>query len=406
MAECPNSVKLLHITTVPASLGFLSGQISYMKSQGFDVYAISSPGELLTEFAQQEQVTVSAVTMQRSITPLKDIYTIFQLWQHIRRIRPQIVHAHTPKGGLLGTISAWLAGVPIRIYHIRGLPLMTATGYKRLLLRWSETVACWLTNQVICVSSSVREVAVSEGLCPPSKVKVLLKGSGNGVDAMGQFNPANLGENVRHETRTKYGIPDDALVLGFVGRLVRDKGVAELVSAWKTLREEFPKLHLLVVGDFEPQDPVTLEEEHLLRNDPRIHLRGFDWNTPPLYAAMDVLTLPTYREGFPNVPLEGAAMKLPVVATQIPGCVDAVQDGVTGILVPPRDVDALVDAIRTYLSDSQLRHQHGQAGRDRVLSDFLPEAIWKALYHEYVCLLQVKDLSVPKPICGGRGVLL
>lgn len=405
MAECPKTVKLLHITTVPDSLGFLKGQIGYMKTRGFEIHAISSAGDYLIEFAQQEQVSVDAVTMHRSITPLQDIYAIVQLWQHLRRIRPQIVHSHTPKGGLLGTISAWLAGVPIRIYHIRGLPLMTAKGYKRLLLWWSEKVSCLLANQVLCVSYSIRDLVVSEDLCPANKVKVLLNGSGNGVDAKGLFNCQRFGENVRHETRRKYGIPIDSLVVGFVGRIVRDKGVGELVLAWKILRLEFTNLHLLVVGSFEPQDAVSKDIESLLKSDPRIHLTGLEWNTPPLYAAMDILSLPTYREGFPNVPLEAAAMQLPVVATKIPGCIDAVQNGVTGILVPPRNVDALVDGLRTYLKDSELRCRHGQAGRDRVLQEFRQEAIWDALAQEYKQLLQGQRLSLPNTVSNSRETL-
>lgn len=389
-------VKLLQITTVPETLNFLKGQTGYMKARGFEVHALSSPGEFLTEFAASEQVSVHAVKMHRRITPLQDIYAIFQLWLHLRQIRPQIVHAHTPKGGLVGTISAWLAGVPVRIYHIRGLPFMTATGYKRLLLRWSEKVSCLLANQVLCVSHSIREVAVAE-ICPADKVKVLLGGSGNGVDASGKFNPAQVGEHTRQEIRKKYGIPAEALVVGFVGRIVRDKGIAELVAAWQTLRAEFPNLHLLMVGSFEPQDAVSPDVENLLTSDARIHLTGIVYNTAPVYAAMDILTLPTYREGLPNVPLEAAAMELPVVATLIPGCIDAVQNGVTGTLVPPRNAEALADAIRMYLNDSELRRQHGQVGRDRVLQEFRQEAIWEAVYQEYLQLLQQQGLSAPSP---------
>lgn len=398
-------IKLLQITTVPETLSFLKGQTGYMKARGFEIHALSSPGEFLTEFAASEQVSVHAVKMHRRITPLQDIYAIFQLWLHLLQIRPQIVHAHTPKGGLVGTIGAWLAGVPIRIYHIRGLPFMTATGYKRLLLRWSEKVSCLLANQVLCVSHSIREVAVAE-ICSADKVKVLLGGSGNGVDASGKFNPAQVGEHTRQETRKKYGIPADALVVGFVGRIVRDKGIAELVAAWKTLREEFPDLHLLMVGSFEPQDAVSQDVENLLTSDDRIHLTGIVYNTAPVYAAMDILTLPTYREGLPNVPLEAAAMELPVVATLIPGCIDAVQDGVTGTLVPPRNAEALAGAIRMYLNDPELRRQHGQVGRDRVLQEFRQEAIWEAVYQEYLQLLQQQGLSAPSPATDSTEAVL
>ncbi len=395
----PNN-RIVHITTVPISLGFFTGQIGYMKARGFEIQAISSPGADLKKFAEREQVAIDAVEMPRRITPLRDLIAIFRLWRTLRRIRPAIVHAHTPKGGLLGSIAAWLARVPVRIYHMRGLPLIAAWGHKRLLLRWSEKVACLLAHRVFCVSHSVREVAVAEALCPSEKIKVLLRGSGNGVDATHRFNPANVGQNARKDTRSSHGIPADAQVVGFVGRIVRDKGMAELAGAWRTLREEFPILHLLVVGPFEPQDPVPPEVEALLRGDTRIHLTGMVDDTQPLYAAMDIVALPTYREGFPNIPLEAAAMALPVVATRIPGCVDAVEDGVTGTLVPPRDATALADAIRTYLNHPELRRQHGQAGRQRVLRDFRPEAIWEALYQEYVRLLREKGLPSLPPRPG------
>lgn len=386
--------KLLHITTVPETLSFLTGQIGYMKLQGYEVDVLSSPGKLLLEFAEQQQVKAYAVEMPRWITPIKDLQSLVYICRYLRQIRPHIVHASTPKGGLLGTIAAWLMRSPIRVYQMRGLPLMTATGYKRSLLWWSEKISCLLAHQVFCVSHSLREVAISEGLCPATKITVLLGGSSNGVDAREQFNPEGVGVEVGREIRQQYGIPVDATVVGFVGRIVRDKGIAELVQAWKILRKEFPNVHLLMVGPFEPQDPVSPDIENSLKNDLRIHLTGNSQNIPPFYAAMDILTLPTYREGFPNTPLEAAAMQLPVVATKIPGCIDAVQDGITGILVPPRNVEALAKAIRAYLQSSELRQQHGQAGRLRVLHNFSQEAIWAAMYQEYQRLSQENKVVV------------
>jgi glycosyltransferase involved in cell wall biosynthesis len=379
--------KLLHITTVPMSFKFFEGQVAYMKEQGFEVHALSSPGAFLEEFAEREQITAHSVEMLRQISPLQDLKAILRLCRRIRKIRPTIVHSHTPKGGLLGTIAAWLTRTPIRIYHIRGLPLMTAKGNKRRLLWLSEKIACLLAHRVLCVSHSIREVAIAEKLCSPDKIKVLLGGSGNGVDAIGRYNPDRSTPDAQHAIRDEYGIPETSLVIGFVGRIVRDKGVHELIQAWKILRDEFPNLHLLVVGMLEPQDPVDAEVVAILQNDDRIHLTGRQWDTPPFYAAMDLLVLPTYREGLPNVPLEAAAMRLPVVATRIPGCIDAVQDGITGSLVPPYDSEALANAIRCYLLDSSLRGDHAVAGRNRVLDLFRQEKIWEALEQEYVDLL-------------------
>lgn len=219
---------------------------------------------------------------------------------------------------------------------------------------------------------------------------------------MGRFNPDRLATTSRQDTRRRLGIPADAVVLGFLGRLVRDKGILELAEAWRRLREEWPAAHLLLVGPFEAQDPVPRELEASLREDPRVHLTGMDWNTPPLYASMDLLVLPTHREGFPNVPLEAAAMELPVVTTSIPGCVDAVADGETGTLVPASDATALTQAIRRYLRNASLRRQHGVAGRSRVLCAFRQEAIWEALHAEYERLLTERDLGTPQSRSGLR----
>jgi glycosyltransferase involved in cell wall biosynthesis len=236
---------------------------------------------------------------------------------------------------------------------------------------------------------------VEAGLCRADKVKVLLRGSVNGVDAVDRFNPANVPPSARNETRLKYGIPTDATVLGFVGRLVQSKGLVELADAWARLRADFPALHLLLVGPLEPQDPIPRDIEASLRMDSRVHLIGLEWNTPPLYAVMDVLVLPTHREGLPGVLLEAAAMHVPVVATQVTGCTDAVQDGVTGMLVPPYDAARLAGAVRTYLHDAELRRRHGAAARDWVLREFRPEEIWQAVYEEYLELLEEKGIPAP-----------
>ncbi len=382
-------IRLVHVMTVPLSLGFFRGQVSYMKERGFEVHMICSPGEALQRFGEQEQVAVHAVPMSRRIAPFKDLAALVRLCRRLSQLCPQIVHAHTPKGGLLGILAARLTGVPIRIYHIRGLPFMTAKGFRRLILRLSERTACLLASRVLCVSHSIREIAVAERLCPPEKIKVLLHGSGNGVDAVSRFNPSYADEELRRQVRAQAGIPADALVIGFVGRIVRDKGIAELAEAWLRLRDEFNVLHLLLVGPFEPQDPLPEEVVLLLRSDPRIRLVDLVDDIFPFYAAMDIVTLPSYREGFPNVPLEAAAMQIPVVATRIPGCVDAVQDGLTGMLIPPQDAEALATALRMYLNDPGLRQRHGRAAREYVLANFRPEDIWEALYREYKDLLSL-----------------
>lgn len=391
----------MHVTTVPKSLGFLTGQVAFMKERGLAVSVISSPDEDLNTFGAREFVPVYPVPMARRVTPVRDLVAIWRLSRALRRVRPHIVHAATPKGGLLGILAACISRVPVRIYHIRGLPLMTATGVRRALLRWTERVACASADQVLCVSRSVRDVVVREGLCPPEKIKVLAGGSGNGVDATGEFDPETVAAQ-REPVRRQLGIGPDAIAVGFIGRVVREKGIVELFAAWRTLRDDLPELRLVIAGVLEDEDAIPADVLHALSTDPRVHLVGRCRDIPPLYAALDIIALPTYREGFPNVPLEAAAMRLPVVATRIPGCIDAVADGVTGTLVPVRDALALAAAIRRYAGDPALRRAHGAAGRERVLREFRQAVIWEALHAEYVRLLDAAGVKVADRSLGGR----
>jgi glycosyltransferase involved in cell wall biosynthesis len=259
----------------------------------------------------------------------------------------------------------------------------------------TEVVSCRLASQVLCVSRSVRSLAIDLQLSPPEKIQVLLRGSCNGIDAETAFNPDRLDISVRSETRRRYGIPLDATVVGFVGRLARAKGLVELSDAWGMLRNEHPDLHLLLIGPEEPGDPPPAGLLEQFRADQRVHFAGENWNTPPLYSAMDILVLPTHREGFPIVLLEAAAMGLPIVATRVTGCLDAVQDGMTGTLVPAYDPEALAGGLQRYLCDPELRRRHGAAARARVRCDFSNEAMHEAIYQEYIRWLEAMGLVTP-----------
>jgi glycosyltransferase involved in cell wall biosynthesis len=379
--------KVVHVFTVPESLAFVSGQAAFARRRGYELTVVTSPGDGLETFANREGVAARAIRMPRRISPGEDAKSLAQLVGLLRQIRPDIVHAHTPKGGLLGMIAATLAGVPVRIYHMRGLPFVTAVGAPRALLKLTERTSCALAMQVIAVSPSLRDVAVAERLCARRKIRVLAGGSGNGVNCE-RFDPNRVGADVRRQWRAKLGVDDGAPVIGFVGRLVRDKGVVELADAFVEVKRRHPRAHLVVGGVFEERDPVPAATRRMLEEDPRVHLCGYVEDTASLYAMMDVLALPTYREGFPNVPLEAAAMRLPVVTTRVPGCIDAVVDGTTGTLVEARDSRALAAALNAYLADADLRVRHGTAGRARVETSFRREAIWTALIDLYDELLR------------------
>lgn len=388
-------VRLIHVTTVPQTLWSLfPGQIRFMQQHGFEVIAISSPGPLLQEVAKRDRITVYGVPMIRGISPFADLVALARLFRLFRRLRPVIVHGHTPKGAFLSMLAATFARVPVRFYSVHGLMIEILPGWMRHLLQAVEWLTCCCAHQVLSVSFSVAQVITQEKLCSPDKIKVLCKGCYNGVDSS-RFSrdtvPAAAVAEFRERTRLPAGVP----VIGFVGRIVKDKGVHELIAAWNLLKQEFPALHLLMVGPFETRDAVAPEIAEQIRTDPRIH--HVDWvsEVAPAYLLMDILVLPTYREGLPYVPLEAAAMELPVIATRITGCVDAVVDGTTGLLVPPRDVPALTHAIRTLLQDPELRKKMGQAGRERILRDFRPEDIWRALHQEYSLFLRKKGFYIP-----------
>ncbi|MGB6064076.1 MAG: glycosyltransferase family 4 protein [Desulfomonilaceae bacterium] len=388
--------RLVLVTTVPLTLrSFFQGQITYLKNKGFDIHAVSSPGRDLNEFAQKEQVPIHGITMTRGISPFADVIAAARLWMLFMKIRPAVVHASTPKAGVLSMVAASFARVPVRFYTLHGIMTEIRSGPTKILLKILEWIACTLADQVLAVSRSVMDGVIGQSLCSGGKIKVLAHGSCNGIDALNRFNPAGQDKTKMRGLRSHLLLDEKVIVIGFVGRLVKDKGIVELASAWERIKAGHDNVRLLMIGPKEPQDPVPPRILEKLGCDDRVAMPGFVSNEelPAYYRIMDIVVLPTYREGFPYSILEASAMGLPVVASRVTGCVEAVVDGVTGILVPPRDVQSLVEAICTYVEDPELRVKHGQAGRDRVLAHFRQEPIWEALSEEYLFHIGRKGLS-------------
>lgn len=375
----------------------MAGQLAYLKQQGFEVTLIAAPGADLEATAAREGVDYVSVPMTREISPWQDWNSLKHLTQVLRDIRPEIVNAGTPKAGLLGMLAARWARVPIRIYTLRGLRMETATGFKRLLLTSTERTAAACAHKVICVSPSLRDAFVKYRLGSASKTVVLGGGSSNGVDVE-RFAATDSRFAEARKIRQSMGIPDDARVLGFVGRLTRDKGVAELMSLFQTLEQEQPDLHLLLVGGFEEGDPLSTRIRDEIWNHPRVHITGFVNDTAPYYTAFDLLVFPSHREGLPNVPLEAAAAGRPTAGFAATGTVDAVRNGETGTLVAVGDVNGLTDAVRRYLSDQVLLARHGQRAAQRVRSDFRREVIWQELADLYRKELRARSLPVPERV--------
>lgn len=386
--------RILLAVTSAVSVPLLRGQARFLRQAGFDVYVVSARGPEL-EQAAQEGATSLAVPMKREISPLSDLVSLLRLCGVMWRVRPVLTNVGTPKAGLLAGLAARLTGVPCRIYTLRGLRAESAIGLKRKLLMFIERLACRCAQQVLCVSPSLRERAVGLGLVDREKTLVPGAGSSNGIDAT-HFAPTPERLARAAELRRSLGVPENALVIGFAGRLTRDKGVPELLQAFNSLRAGQPDLYLLLLGSLEEGDPLSPSAREALRG-PNLLLAGEVADPADHLHAMDVVVLPTHREGFPNLVLEAHAAGKPVVTTRATGAVDSVLDGVNGLLVPVGEVHALAEAIARLLRDPSLRLRLGQAGRERVLRDFRPETIWQAQLETYLRLLTQNGQPLPQP---------
>lgn len=385
-------VRLVSLTTSAMSgLWLQGGQLPFLRDSGIDVIAVASPGPELRQLATRDRIAVFAVPMSREISPIADLVSLVRLWRLFRRLQPQIVNAGTPKAGLLGMIAARLAGVPVRIYTQRGLRLETCSGWRLWLLTMTERLACSCADRVLFVSPSLRSTCLQRKLVREAKAVVIGSGSSNGVNAeriIGRRNSAEV-----REIAARYRIAPGTPVVGFVGRLTKDKGVRELAAAFTLVRREHPGARLLVVGDFEDGDPVEAETVSALKSDPAIMITGFVNDASAYYHVMSVLAFPSHREGFPNVPLEAACAGLPSVGFAVTGVVDAIQHGVTGTIVTLGDVAALASAISGYLADRTLRQRHGTAAKERALRDFPSSRIWTGLLDLYHDRLQANGIA-------------
>ena len=347
----------------------LTGRLRALREAGFHVTLISSPGPLLDRIALHEGVDHLAIPMKRGMAPLSDLVSVVRLWRALRRLRPDITEFSTPKAGLLGNLAAWLCRVPIRIYLLRGLRLETSSGVKRQILSATERLAAACAQHVVCNSESLRAKALALRVAASGKLKLLGDGSSNGVD-VDRFSPGST------DVRKRLGLPSNAAVVGFVGRLTRDKGVPELIAAFDHVLKAAPDTRLLLVGWFDDsEDALSQDLRAYIDRHPRIVRTGFVADTAPYYRAMDVMVLPTWREGFPNVVLEAAATAIPVIATLATGSRDAVLPEVTGLLIPPGYPEAITEAVLQLLRDPERRRRMGTAARARVSELFVNERV-------------------------------
>lgn len=379
------------MTTCATTLNaFFRCQTDYMLCSGYDIHWISSNDDFVgTGEPPPHGVHIHHLSLHRRVTPGSDLATIVKLVGLLRRIRPGVIHTHTPKAGLIGVIAATLARIPVRIYTINGRPSDTARGMTRTVLLISEFVACSLATQVMCVSKSLKSiVARSHPLLRLNKIHIVGDGSSHGVNTE-TFRAERFSSQAKLEVRGRYGIPAEATVVGFIGRLVPDKGIVELAEAWKLLRGRHRSIALLACGPKDEERCRTPECIHEMRAWPEVVcLQETPENMPAVYAALDICVLPSYREGLPNVLLEAGAMSLPVVATHIAGCVDVVRHEETGLLVETRNARALSDALEQLIENPELRAIYGRNARERIQENFSQDRFINSLVSWYGELLR------------------
>ena len=382
--------RLLLITTSPASLWvFFRDQAKYLRERGFDVTAISAPGTELSEFEDRSGCKVLPIAMERTISPIADLKALFKLVVLIRRLSPDIVHTHTPKAGLLGTLAAKMAGVRVRVHTYHGLRSETLTGWKRFLVENTERATSTFSTASLAVSLSLRDRLIERRICSTQSIKVLGYGGCAGVD-LEEFNPEGC-KTAAVDFRCRHRMPEDALIVTYVGRIAREKGVEVLAEAWKLLEKRNRNIRLLLCGPLDETDAVSPNVLRAWDENPNvIVVRGLNQEISIVLGASDICVLPSFREGLGVAALEASAMRVPVIASNVTGLLDAVEHESTGLLVPPKDAVSLVNAIQYLIDHPELRRVMGNKGREFVEQRFDRKQIFEALFSEYKRLLQMQ----------------
>lgn len=373
--------KLMRVTTVPVSLNILlKGQHRFFNKY-FEVVGLASPGKELDEVALSEEIRVLPIHMHRQISLLNDVISLIRIFWVIKKEKPVIIHTHSPKAGTLGMIAAWVARVPVRLHTVAGLPLLEEKGFKRSILHFIEKITYRLATKVYPNSIGLHKIILQKGFAKESKLKVIGNGSSNGID-INHFNPALFNSEIKGRLRNELQISDRDLVFIFVGRLVKDKGINEMIVAFEELPHQ--NIKLLLVGNTEPElDPLLPSTTKRINNNPNIISVGFQKDVRPYLAISDVLVFPSYREGFPNVVMQAGAMGLPSIVTDINGCNEIILNGFNGIIIPPKNEKALTKAMYQFIENPDLVKQLSQNARESIVSRFDQQTMWNLIKEEY-----------------------
>lgn len=397
----PSKVRVLHIVADPAAGAILVAPIARQQAEcGYSVEFACGPGEYLDKL-RGLGFPVTVVPITRQPITVSHVVAIYRLWQLMRRRQYHIVHTHTPVAAFLGRTAAAFARIPIIIYHMRGSWWDSPNPMTRAIFTIGEWIAGRWTTHVFTINCSDANELVARGIAPKESVTCLHCGGG-GVDTK-RFDPSQVTEGQKARLRTALGIRDSDFVIGFIGRVVREKGVFELLTAFREVLDVFPNSKLLLVGGVlsSERDQVTLKKlQAIVHSDDlaeKVIFTGFRDDIPDLLSVMDVVVLPSHREGFGMVAAEAAAMARPVITTNTRGGREAVIPGKNGLHVPVGDSKALREALLRLGSDRELRQRMGEEGRRMALERFDERLVFEKVKAEYVRLLREKGLPVPEP---------
>lgn len=372
---------ILHVVNIYFVLPYFIGdQFKYFKEKGYNMNVVCSPSEYLSDYAQKQGFEYMESPVNRNISIGQDFDSIRNICKFIKNQKIDIVVGHTPKGGLLAMIAGWLMRVPVRIYVRHGLVYETSKGLKRFMLMSVDRLASFCSTKVVCVSPSVLRKSIEDHLGPKKKQMIWHKGTCNGIDTLNHFNPAEIVPTRLTDLKARYGIGEEDFVIGYSGRLVKDKGIIELVHAFDKLQQA-DNCKLLLVGMFEERDALPENIQERILNDSRIIYTGFiNGGMEYFYSMMDIYVLASYREGFPTGVLEAQAMEKPVITTRVTGCCDSIIDGRTGFFVnnTAEDIAEKIDKIRL---DKVI---DGCEGRKWVIENFDSRLVWKEIEKLYV----------------------
>lgn len=372
--------KILHVITVSFVIKhFFGKQFEYLgRNISKEYHLACSPSEEFYKLSDELSYIPFGVEVTREVNPIKDLIAIIKIYQYIKKNQIDKVVGHTPKGGMVAMISSFFAKVPERIYFRHGIIYETSTGIKRVVLKSIDKLTGFLATKVVCVSYSVKEISERDALNDPKKNFILGLGTCNGIDTKMKFNPKNYKkEDIKLNMRA-HGINIDTKVIGYVGRLVKDKGINELIAAWRIIHKKFNNSKLILVGPMEDKDSISQYSKDRIAEDTSIIFTDFVTDAAAYYSLMDIFILPTYREGFPTVALEASSMEIPVLITQATGCKEAIKENETGLFITNDPID-IANKIEFYLQNETIAKLHGAQGRVFVVENFEQTKIWDSI---------------------------